>query len=217
MKSFKFLLKFLSSRPSERSEREPGSSRNTAHPGSRIFALALRALANSGMTMRFFVLFLPLSLTACGFHLRNQYDVPPQLNTLYVQSIKPQGNLTTQFKASLRSLNVHVTDQASQAPYTISITNENFSQTGNLMGTVQQVNLLTITYTVTFALKNSQQQIIAGPWIVSSSNSYLQNANQVLSDSAMTATLQQQLVRNTVDKMLQYLNATNTRNKLQHS
>ena len=40
----------LSSRPSERSEREPGSGNQISR--SRIFALALRASTNSGMTLR---------------------------------------------------------------------------------------------------------------------------------------------------------------------
>lgn len=164
---------------------------------------------------KYFIVLLCCFLTACGFHLRNQYDVPPQLNTLYVQSTHPQGNLIMQVKENLRDLNVHITNSASQAPYTLDITNENFSQAGNLMGTAQQVNLLTITYSVTFALKNKKQQTIAGPWVVTSSNSYLQNANQILSDSSITSSLQQQLIRSTVDKILQHLNAQDTRAKLQ--
>jgi LPS-assembly lipoprotein len=146
------------------------------------------------------------SLTACGFHVRNQANLPPELKTLNVTSFDTHSNIAPLLIENLKQLGVTITPNA---PNTLAIVSENFSQSRSILGTAQQLNSVNLYYTVTYKLNNAQTTL-------TTSVTYLQNANQILGDTTMIPSLQQNLLRTMVQQILSHLSADNTRHALSH-
>jgi LPS-assembly lipoprotein len=161
------------------------------------------------------VVFVCLMLSACGFHIRNQADMPPQLRILTIENANVHSSLTSQLAANLESLGVTIVKPSRPAPFTLSILADSFSQTNSVLGTAQQLNTITLNYAVTFAIRDAQGHYIILPSTIISSTAYLQNASQVLGDTAAIPQLQQALIRDMIQKILAKLAAQNTRQALE--
>jgi LPS-assembly lipoprotein len=171
------------------------------------------------MRMKFICILLLINclfLTACGFHLRSSADIPAQLKILYVESAVPHSNLAPLLIQNLQSLDVHVVPRAQDAPVTLEILSENFSQSKAVLGTAQQINTVNLYYTVTFTLKSRDQKTYISPVTLTTTTSYLQNATQILGDTLMLPSYQQMLMRNMVDQIIFHLSAKNVHYALHH-
>jgi LPS-assembly lipoprotein len=168
---------------------------------------------NDGALMLLF-LFLILTLSACSFHVRSKQDMPPELKTLSIENPDKRSNLTPLLSENLKELGVNVVNSENgNSPVILSILNENFSQSKAILGTAQQVNNISLYYTVTYALKDKNQKLIIPSQTLTTSTSYFQNANQILGDTNLIPSLQQELMRNMVNQLLSHLAAR----KVQHA
>jgi LPS-assembly lipoprotein len=154
-----------------------------------------------------------LLLTACGFHIRSHTDLSPQLKVLAIENTDPHSTLTPLLSQNLKELGVTIRQEA---PVTLLILNENFSQSKAVLGTAQQVNTVSLSYTVTFVLKDYTQKTLISPITLTTSTSYLQNANQILGDTTMLPSFQQELIRNMTSQILSHLSARNTAHALSY-
>jgi len=93
------------------------------------------------------------SLTSCGFHLRGPISLAPALQTLYLKTKDPYGQLARNLKQSLKMSGVHLTDSPEEATTVLEIVNEQtLDQLIGINGSQQtrQYNLiLTVTFVVT--------------------------------------------------------------------
>lgn len=160
--------------------------------------------------------FCLMGLTGCGFHFRDSRSsssVP--LKSIYVQdTANSRTGLEFALRQNLQALNIKTVAKATQSPLTLTIVSDNFSQGSAILGTAQQLNALTLNYTVTIVLKNSQGENITQPRILTTSASFWQNANQILGDSAAIPALKQSLIRDMSQKILAYLNSQDTQQAL---
>jgi len=161
-----------------------------------------------------FSVFLSIYLTACGFHVRNTSNLPPQLKTIYLDNSNERSNLTGQLEQNLQELGVHVVSLPNQAPVTLAIISDAFSQTSGALGTAQQLNTVTINYNVTFVLRDKNQKNIIAPISINSNTSYVQSASDIFGDTTAIPSLEQGLTRDMIEKILAYLDATKTRTAL---
>ena len=155
-------------------------------------------------------------LTACGFHIRSTADIPPQLKTLYLSSADKHSALAPLLKQNLKELGVNVVNLPQDAPVTLAILSENFSQTKTILGTAQTLNSVNMYYTVTFAVTRNDHKSLASPITLTTTTSYLQNASQILGDTTMLPSYQQELIRNMISQILSHLSARNTVHALSH-
>ena len=71
------------------------------------------------------IIIISLALTACGFHLRSQNQLPEKLHVIYLASSNPYGPFESTFSQTLRSAGVTVVDAADKAPISLNIINAN--------------------------------------------------------------------------------------------
>lgn len=154
----------------------------------------------------FFLCLMVTLLSACGFHTRTVTTLPPELRTLNVTSLVPHSDIKPLLVENLKELGVNVTPTAKN---TLTIVSENFGQSKAILGTAQQLNSVTLTYTVTYQLNNTQTTL-------TTSTSYLQNASQILGDTTVIPSLQQSLLRNMAQQILSHLAASDTHHALSH-
>eukprot|EP01029_Cantina_marsupialis_P022461 TRINITY_DN548455_c0_g1_i1.p1 TRINITY_DN548455_c0_g1~~TRINITY_DN548455_c0_g1_i1.p1 ORF type:complete len:189 (+),score=4.52 TRINITY_DN548455_c0_g1_i1:92-658(+) len=72
------------------------------------------------------VLFLSILLTACGFHLRGEYNVPEDIKEISVTSFDPYGKITRLVKEQLRLSKIEIVDPQPNIP-NLHITGESIS------------------------------------------------------------------------------------------
>jgi len=154
-----------------------------------------------------------LLLSGCGFQPRQASDVPPQLHTLTLQSSKPYGNLTTQVKAMLRSLDITLVKRHEQSPYTLHIISITFSQSNPPITTTSLATTETYSLTVNIKLTSRSGKMIIPEKMISASRSISQNASQVYTPGAATLA-KQELQRDVISKLYYLLTSNNTRKAL---
>lgn len=62
------------------------------------------------------------SLNACGFHLRGNYQLPPELQTISLQAVNDTGELARTLRRSLRGSGVTLSDSAGLPELLVSAT-----------------------------------------------------------------------------------------------
>jgi len=162
----------------------------------------------------FLVFVLMLTLISCGFHLRGQIQLPPQLHKFYVDGAQPYSPIISAIQKELRFSGITVVDSAKKAPITLYVLSETLTHTETTVSTSNSMKSYTVTYTVSFALKNSNGKTIAGPFSVSSNQTITTLANEVLENSNKLPRAKRELTQDVVVKMFYILGAKNTKDKL---
>ncbi len=102
--------------------------------------------------MRHLFIFLLLTLTACGFHLRGSVEIPPYLKTLQLQDASPATRIAPALERALRDEGVTITDDAAQVNAVLRLHSESFSrrvQAVDASGKAQEYGL---RYAVVFSV-----------------------------------------------------------------
>lgn len=157
-----------------------------------------------------------LLLSGCGFHLRGHEPLPPQLQTLYLQSDAPYGSLTKQLEQTLRSAGVVVTTEPQSAPYTLQIQNENLGQLITGQGVSGQLATYLLTYSVSYQLLDAKGRAIQPQQSIVATRSYSISANQVLGDTSVKNNLEEDMRRDLITQLLNRLRAKKMRQALSH-
>ncbi len=95
---------------------------------------------------------LSMLLSACGFHLRGDYNVPEQLNTLSVTSYDQYSKLTRMMKNQLRMNEIVLVSPAENIPNLKLVNETESSRTLSVYQNTRAAELsitLTVNYTVT--------------------------------------------------------------------
>jgi LPS-assembly lipoprotein len=166
------------------------------------------------MLKNILILAILLSLTACGFHLYGQKAVPPQMQTMYLQSNNPYGTLETNLKQSLRAVGVKFAGAANQAPVTLNITSANLNHGDSNTVSSAQATVYNFTYDVTFNLLDASGNPIIGQQTVQSARTLTLNPNEVLDANPEVDTTRQEMERELSFKIIQILGSPNSRQAL---
>ena len=158
------------------------------------------------------LLLLTLSLSACGFHLRKQPPLPPELKTLYVQSDQPYELLTLQLTQILRSMGVTLVDTAKEAPVTLKIFNERYTTSILSESASSSTKQYTLFLTVQYQMQNSSGKVLFGPKTVREQSNYTINENQVSSTNTQQNSLKEEMQRDAVFSILMQLGSTDAIN-----
>jgi len=146
-------------------------------------------------------------LIGCGFHLRGQTSLPPQLKRIYLQSETPFSLLTLQFQQTLKTMGVTIVEQRQAAPITLRLMADTFSQFATGTSTTNQLTTYTLNYTVSYQLLDQQGKALIEPRQVSINRSFTANNNQMLGSTNEQTLLQQDMRREAAMQILNQLNA----------
>ena len=67
------------------------------------------------------ILALALLLSACGFHIRGNYQLPPNLQTVKIQTSDPYGAITREISSVLRNSGIKIVDNSNLYTATLQL------------------------------------------------------------------------------------------------
>ena len=130
------------------------------------------------------VIIFALLITACGFHLRSPADFPSELHYVYFTSVAPYSSLSAEMRALLKSMNVVLTKNKNEAPYTIHISEDAFTDTRPAVIDATLPTTIAFTKTACINIIDNHTKKIILTRTLSPSASITLNANQIYSDNA---------------------------------
>jgi LPS-assembly lipoprotein len=128
-------------------------------------------------------LFLLLTLSACGFHLRQPLPLAKPLQNIYVQSRTPYGDLTRNIKQYLQMSGVHLAASPEQAATVLNITQEVMSQDLISINSSQQTRQYNLRLSVTFEVTDPKGSILIAPQTLTELRPLTLQSNQILAGS----------------------------------
>lgn len=148
---------------------------------------------------------MTLLLTGCGFHLRGNPPLPPNLHEISIQSSQPYGPLTLQLTQIFRSMHIQVVPPTQHPPVTIVIDSESVSNNTTIQSASSSIQQYIMYYTVVYHLVNAKAETIYGPKTITLSEPYSINQNQVLNTDSVQQSLEQELQQQVVYQIIQQL------------
>ena len=96
-----------------------------------------------------------LTLTACGFHLRGSYHIPPELAQLNLK-IEPYSALNQPLRQRLQQAGIEL----SLNEYTLEIKDDSLNRQTTNTDSRAKAAEYTLYYQVSYVIKNSQNKVV---------------------------------------------------------
>lgn len=148
-------------------------------------------------------------LTACGFHLRGAYHVPPRLQNVSVQYKQPFDPMVAKLKRALKTSGVTLAANESQASYIFHINDISQASVLQSTSTTNQVSTYILNYTITFVVTDTTGKVILPTQSVTSSTTYILNSAEALNNYTEQPELMFGLQQ---DAIFQIMNRLSSRN-----
>ena len=149
-----------------------------------------------------------LLLSSCGFHFRRDEVITPPVKTIYIQdNTDSRSGLVFALRQNLQAVGIRPVNQAKNSPVTLVILSDVLDQSTTPLGTAQQLNAQTLSYTVKVALQDAHGKTIKTPTTLNTQITFWQNANQILGDTNAIQALKENMIRDMTQKILAYLRA----------
>jgi LPS-assembly lipoprotein len=103
---------------------------------------------------------LLLALSACGFHLRGTYQLPPQLSPLYIDKASMSSPLYLELRAAMKASGVELTTERELAASVFTITRESRSRAVQSVDSSGRAREYDLKYELGFNLKAGEDAII---------------------------------------------------------
>lgn len=138
-----------------------------------------------------------LTISACGFHLRNTASLPNALEPIYIGGAAGGGALGRTLSYQLKNSNTNVTQFAAKAQYQLLILSENQEQRIISLDRRGLAAEYGITTSVEFELRDKQNKRVLGPQTIEERRTVTNNP-----DNALTTSQDIGLVRTDMEQVL---------------
>lgn len=166
--------------------------------------------------MKFLIsLFLLMTLSACGFHLRGDSHLPPELHALHLQT-NTKSDFTKELSSKLNTSGVHLTQTAKEAPLVLHVIDESVNRQLNSISSNAQLRYYTLAYSVHYQLLDKHNRQIIAPQVLTTSRHYSVNPHQLLGSQNEENTLIKEMQEELVSLLMNRLNAESVRTALHH-
>ncbi|MGE3920895.1 MAG: LPS assembly lipoprotein LptE [Gammaproteobacteria bacterium] len=155
----------------------------------------------------FSCLFILLTCTACGFHLRGSLQLPQQVHSVYIESEKLYDPFVMQLNNELKSRKVIVVKSPKEAQITIHVLQIIFTQALRGISANTQVRTYSLAYSVLIAIKDRNGKILYGPQFVSTTAPYMTSDAQLLGDIQVKDLLRKQMQHELISQIFQHIYA----------
>ena len=145
--------------------------------------------------------------TACGFHLRGHFAIPPQVSPLYIGGTAPYGELHQQLASLFEINNVSITRQTDEAAYQLLITDLRADRRTIAIGSGAFAAEYELIEQASFVLKNQQGELLLGPRTVTETRTLDNNLNNVISTSEEEALIRDEMKRYLAEKIARQVSA----------
>jgi LPS-assembly lipoprotein len=152
-------------------------------------------------------LFALLFLAGCGFHLRGDAQLPPQLEPTYLEGISPYSQLGIELKRSLEANGVTVTAEPGQASAILRVTYNQLQQQVLSVGAAGKVQEYALKYFLQFHVIDSEGDLLLPPQHLELVREYQFDERSVISAAEQEALLGEALMVDMVQQILWRLEA----------
>lgn len=140
-----------------------------------------------------FFIFVCISLSACGFHLREPQVFSPNLQTMYVSTTTPNDPFVQTLNRVLIANNVDLVSDPKQAKSILNILSITTSNTMMASGGVNVSGSYQAYLTVAFSVTGQNGKVLIPPTSLQQSQNFMSNATQVLSGNSTATQLANQM------------------------
>lgn len=162
------------------------------------------------------MLLILLILTACGFHIKGQQILPPELEVIYLKS--PHFDpLTKSLGDNLAASGATLVSEQKNAPITLVINTPIKSQVATTVGASQQSRKYMLSYSVNFSIIDSNGKIIAGPFNASQQRTQILQASQILGATNQTEDLYNDMLTEVVRQIMDRLGSISVNQALERA
>lgn len=151
-----------------------------------------------------------LLLSGCGWHLRGSINLPPELHTFYLDGTSPYSDLIRQIRKTLRNADITVVDNRQQAPVTLYIISDSLTNSQSTIGLSGSIRNYTVTYTITYELRNALGETIIPAKSVSASETVTVLENELINNSSNLQEAKNTLTQNVIPQMMDQISSANT-------
>lgn len=155
---------------------------------------------------------LLLVLTACGFHLRGQLDLPPALASTYIEANGADSNLIKRLRSSLLGNGVVVTANRSEATAILRILRDSYDRRVLSVGGGRKIREYEIHYAVQFELVELGGDPLVAPQTVELFRDYTYDEDDILGKQGEEASIRKDMIREAGDRILRIIQAALSQN-----
>lgn len=131
----------------------------------------------------FILLLTSCLMVSCGFHLQGQVLLAPPLHRLYLQTPDPYGQLSRNLQQNLKLSGVTLVPTQAEADTTLTILQDNTSQTLLGVNGTQQTRQFLLSVIVSFQISDAKGLIILPPQILREDRVITVQSNLILGSS----------------------------------
>jgi LPS-assembly lipoprotein len=146
-------------------------------------------------------------LAGCGFHLRGDTQLSPQLEPTYLEGISPYSQLGIELKRSLEANGVAVIEEPAQASAILRITYNQLQQQVLSVGAAGKVQEYALRYLLQFQVIDSEGKVLLPLQHLELVREYRFDERSVISAAEQEILLGEALVVEMVQQMLWRLEA----------
>ena len=161
------------------------------------------------MTNRLLIITIALFISACGFHLRGNVNLPAGIEPIFIGGEFANSELGNEIRKLLNGNDIEVSTDQALANYRLIIT-ERDSQTRTLsLGGGTTAAEYQLTETATFQLQNQQGEKVLGPQTITQRSIMRNDPNQVLSSGQEQQILRREMLTNLASQIARQLGSFN--------
>ena len=153
------------------------------------------------------LLLLALTLSACGFHLRGQMNLPPEMARTHVEGVGAHSDLGRDLRRLLEGGGVQVVDSAEQATAILDIINNRASRRVLSVqggGKVQEYELV---QQLVFSVRTTDGRVLLPPQQLELTREYLFDRNDPLASNSLQGEIRDEMRRDIVQLLMRRLQA----------
>ena len=145
------------------------------------------------------MIFVIVSLSACGFHLRGSEALPPEMAVTYIQSSTPFSTLVDDFSEALRTRGAKVTERLEDASAVLRIEANDKGRDVLSVNTSGKVLEYDLRQTIQFSVATAENLPIVESQTVTMRRAYLYKSTDVLGSERERETVRHTLQKNLVN------------------
>ncbi len=142
------------------------------------------------------VLLIALLLSACGYHLRGEIELPTELKSVYIQGAS--GPLLEQFKKALISSSVQIVDTPAAAGTIITVSNENTLKRALSLGSGGLANQYGLEYHLNYQVTDKENNEIVKSQPIEIRREYFNNQQLILGKDNEEIVIRNEMYQQTV-------------------
>ena len=143
-----------------------------------------------------FLLLMLLFISACGYQLRENIELPEGLNTIYLQD--GSGQLRQEIKRTLRSTEGKLVDSIEDAGIVVKVTRENMRRRVISLSNTGRANEFELYYELDFILLDAEGKALSEKQAVEISRDYFNDQEEILGKNDEEQTIRKEMYRQAV-------------------